>query len=342
MKFLFINIRKNFVSLLFFLFTVCLIIFSKSNIASVKNSLNIWVNNIIPSLLPFFIATELINKTNIPDLIGSTLNKIMRPFFNVPGIGAYALFMGIISGYPVGAKIITDFRNNNLCSKEEAERLITFTNNSGPLFILGTVGITLYYDTTIGILLLLTHILASLTVGFIFKFWKYNTRNNYESTYNQKQILFSSLGEVISKSINSAIASIILIGGFIILFGLIISILQKLNLFKIIFYIFTPIFNILKIKTDYIIPFFTGLIEVSNGVTNISLIQNESLLTNIIISSFLLGFGGISVTLQVLAIISKTDISFKPYLIGKLLHGIISAFYTFILIKNISFLGYLS
>ena len=60
---------------------------------------------------------------------------------------------------------VTSFRNENLCTKEEAERLITFTNNSGPLFILGTVGITLFYDTSIGILLLFTHILAAITVG---------------------------------------------------------------------------------------------------------------------------------------------------------------------------------
>ena len=63
----------------------------------------------------------------------------MRPIFNVPGEGAFPLIMGIISGYPVGAKIVTNFRKNNICTKEEAERLITFTNNSGPLFIIGTV-----------------------------------------------------------------------------------------------------------------------------------------------------------------------------------------------------------
>lgn len=63
----------------------------------------------------------------------------MKPIFNVPGIGAYAFIMGIISGYPVGAKIVTEFRKNGECSKAEAERLLSFTNNSGPLFIIGTV-----------------------------------------------------------------------------------------------------------------------------------------------------------------------------------------------------------
>lgn len=63
----------------------------------------------------------------------------MKPLFNVPGEGAFPLIMGIISGYPVGAKIVTNFRKENICTKEEAERLLTFTNNSGPLFIIGTV-----------------------------------------------------------------------------------------------------------------------------------------------------------------------------------------------------------
>ena len=68
----------------------------------------------------------------------------MRPIFNVPGQSAYALLLGIISGYPVGAKIVTDLRNSNLCTKDEGERMLCFTNNSGPLFIIGTVGITLF------------------------------------------------------------------------------------------------------------------------------------------------------------------------------------------------------
>ena len=127
MNLFFVKLKRNFIPLLFFVFMLCLIFFSKSNIIA----LNIWINNVVPSLFPFFIATELLNNTNIPKQIGYLFNKIMRPLFNVPGIGAYALFMGVVSGYPVGAKIVTNFRNNNLCTKEEAERLITFTNNSG-------------------------------------------------------------------------------------------------------------------------------------------------------------------------------------------------------------------
>ena len=341
MKVLFINIKKNVISIMFFLFTICLIIFSKSNIQAVKNSLNIWFNNIIPSLFPFFIATELLNHTNIPRIIGNMFNKIMRPIFNVPGIGAYALIMGIISGYPVGAKIVTNFRNQNLCTKEEAERLITFTNNSGPLFILGTVGITLFYDSSIGLLLLFTHILACITVGIIFRFWKSKTKEKRNTDIINTNVTFNSLGEVLSKSISSAINSIIVIGGFIVLFGIILSILQKTYILNFLKIPFIPIFNLLNIKTEFIIPVFTGILELTNGVATVSSIACKNLELNVIISAFLLGFGGISIMLQVLSITSKSDISIKPYILGKLLQGLLAAFYTFLIINNFSYFDYL-
>lgn len=145
--FLCFSIKKYFLPFLVVLFTVCLAIFSKTNLIATKSGLLLWANAVVPSLLPFLIATELLSHTNIITYIGKFLNKIMRPIFNLPGHSAYAFIMGILSGYPVGAKIVTNLRKNNYCTKAEAERMIAFTNNSGPLFIIGTVGIVLFGNT---------------------------------------------------------------------------------------------------------------------------------------------------------------------------------------------------
>lgn len=147
--FLFLSVKKHILPTTFIIFTICLVLFSKENLSATKNGLLLWANSVVPALLPFFIATELLSHTTVVTSIGHLLNKYMRPIFNVPGIGAYAFIMGIISGYPIGAKIVTDFRNNGQCSKAEAERLLAFTNNSGPLFIIGTVGISMFGDTLI-------------------------------------------------------------------------------------------------------------------------------------------------------------------------------------------------
>ena len=133
------SLRKHLLSIIFVLFTIGLVSFSNSNFVAARTGLKLWANNVVPSLLPFLIATNLLSHTNIINLISKKCNRIMRPLFNVPGESAYAFIMGLISGYPVGAKIVTDLRKANLCSKDEGERMLCFTNNSGPLFIIGTV-----------------------------------------------------------------------------------------------------------------------------------------------------------------------------------------------------------
>lgn len=252
------------------------------------------------------------------------------------GIGAYAFIIGIISGYPVGAKIVTEFRKNGNCSRAEAERLLAFTNNSGPLFIIGTVGVSMFGNTLIGLLLFITHILSCIIVGFLFRFWKYKDKefiSSKNSSISSKSIAtFSNLGEILSSSIMNSVNTIVMIGGFVILFSVIISILSNSGLLDIICKMFYPIFSMLNIDTKFITPIISGLVELTNGLNNLALINTKSFSILITLASFILGFGGISVALQVLSITSKTDISISAYIIGKLLQGIIAAILTYCII----------
>ena len=164
-----LKLKKIFFPFIFISFTLCLLIFSKSNLSAVKSGLSLWANSVVPSLFPFFVATELLMHTDIVMQLGFLLNKYMKPLFNIRGEGSFCFIMGIISGYPIGAKIASNFRLNNICSKEECERLLSFTNNSGPLFIIGTVGILMFKNTTIGFLLFNAILTASLGLYHISK-----------------------------------------------------------------------------------------------------------------------------------------------------------------------------
>ena len=284
--------------------------------------------------------------TNFVNSIGRFLNKIMKPLFNIRGEGAFAFIMGLISGYPVGAKIACNFRENNICSKEECERLLSFTNNSGPLFIIGTVGISMFGNSTIGLLLLITHILACITVGFIFRFWKINSysheyvRNKNSNYKKNKNVTLSNLGEVLGKSISNSISTILMIGGFVVIFSSIISILRASGILNSLVILLTPAFNFLHLDSSFISGIITGLLEITNGISFISSINIKHISINIIITAFLLGCGGLSVLLQVWSITSKTDLSIKPYFYGKLLHGILAAVYTFIIINVFPFFNF--
>lgn len=224
---------------------------------------------------------------------------------------------------------------NGICTKKEAERLLSFTNNSGPLFIIGTVGISLFYDVTIGFLLFLTHILACITVGVIFRFWGYDKNDKINTTdYLDKKVEEISLGEVLSNSIKNAINTVVSIGGFVVLFSVILSILNQSGILNLLSDFIYPILNALNIPASFSEAIVSGVIELTNGVNMIANINEKNISTNILVSAFVLGFGGFSVVLQVYGIISKTDISIKPYILGKFLQGVIASFYTYIILKN--------
>ena len=337
------KLKRNILPLIFLTFTFCLVIFSSNNLQAVKSGLTLWANSVVPSLFPFFVATEILMNTNIINVFGKLLNSYMKPLFNVRGEGSFAFIMGIISGYPVGAKIASEFRKNNICSKEECERLLSFTNNSGPLFIIGTVGILMYGSTIIGLLLFITHILAGISVGIIFRFWERDTNSNLsfsKRNVENKTVSFSNLGEVLSKSITNSISTIFLIGGFVVIFSCVISILKASGVLNIFTSFISPIFNTFNIDTSFISPLICGFLEITNGINSISQIACKKLSINLILTAFLLGFGGLSVFLQVLSITSKTDLSIKPYIYGKLLQGIIASFYTYIFINIIPFFNF--
>ena len=314
------------------MFILFLLVFSKNNLVAAKSGLSLWANSVLPSLLPFFIATELLGYTNVVPMCGKLLNRFMRPIFNVPGEGAFALLMGIISGYPVGAKIVANLKENKLCNKVEAERLIAFTNNSGPLFIVGTVGIGLFYNSSIGLILFFTHLLSCLTVGFLFRWWGKSKEKYFrDATYSieNSSLAFCNLGEVLSKSIISSINTILMIGGFVVLFSIIISMLNTSHILHV---LSSHVLSVLHIPEELNLSLLTGFIEVTNGLSFICELSSLSISFKLVICSFVLGFGGFSVLLQVLSITSKANISIKPYFIGKLLQAFFAAFYTYLII----------
>lgn len=337
-------LKEKSISIIFILYLFFLVLFTKSNFNAAKKGITLWANNVVPSLFPFFVAVELLKHTNLIHFLSIKLDKYMKPIFNLPGVASFPFVMGLISGYPVGAKIVSDLYSNNLCTQKEAERMLAFTNNSGPLFIIGTVGCSFYSNTSIGILLLISHILSSICVGIILgiisriksatnTFTANSTQsasaNNFSSLL-QDDIRIADLGGILGSAIVSAIKSILMIGGFVTIFSVILSILNNTKILTIISYFISNIFHI---NPDYIVGLLTGFLEFTNGLYKISTINNKMLSINLILSSFIIGFGGISVTLQVLNIISKKKLSIKTYILGKLLHGTISALFTFLILS---------
>ena len=174
----------------------------------------------------------------------------------------------------------------------------------------------------------------------MFRFWKYNDKEDVSlnATFcrkkNRPQCDIKNLGEILSSSISNAISSVVMIGGFVVLFSIVISILTSSGVIALLSSIFSPLFSLFGIDGKFCAPFISGIVELTNGISGVANIMTKNISANIVIVAFLLGFGGFSVLLQVLSIVSKTDISILPYLLGKLLHGIIAAIFTYLIMHS--------
>lgn len=341
------RIRGIIIPILCILFIVSLILFSDTAIESALKGLNLWARVVLPSLFPFFAASELLNRTGFINSAGRFLEPIMRPLFNVPGCGSFPFALSITSGCPVGAKLTAEMRQQRLISKTEAERLLAFTSNSGPLFIVGAVASGMFKIPQIGIFLLICHIAASITVGILFRFYNKKKDKNKKKTgsfknYKTPEPSMSSIiaekssmnfGLAFGEAIKNSIMVMLSIGGFILIFSVIINLLLKTGAISFVSLLLFKILGPLGVNNEIITALTGGFFEITTGSSMAASAITAPLSQRIVAASMIIGWSGLSIHSQVLSIISDTDISMRPYLFGKFLQGSFAAFYTALGIK---------
>ncbi len=330
---------KKIFSNMFFLLIIFLILFGilknpQISLKGAQEGLLIWFNIVIPSLLPFFIISEILISIGFVDLIGKILEPLMRPIFNLPGIAAFTFSMSIVSGYPVGSKVVSSLRKNNLITKTEGDQMIVLSSTSGPLFMLGAVTVGMLNNPSLAPLILYPHYLAVITIGLLFRFYKIKdskkikNRGYIKTKELQKKFPLQKvppIGIILSESVKNSMNSIFLIGGFIIFYSVVIELLFISKLIDLIHYI-------IPIDLKLLHGILAGILELTTGCKKISS-SNINLIEKISIINFLIGWGGISIHSQALAFLSSTDISSKLYIIGKFFHGILASIYGLILYK---------
>ncbi|MFC2950215.1 sporulation integral membrane protein YlbJ [Virgibacillus sediminis] len=329
--------------------TVALIRFPDQAFEASIRGLNIWWEVVFPSLLPFFITAELLIAFGVVKFIGVLFEPVMRPLFNVPGTGSFGWIMGMVSGYPTGAKIAARLREEGQLTQVEAERLVSFTNASSPLFIFVAVSIGFFHDASLGVLLAACHYIGNALVGICMGFYKRNSGRKPKHPTNKKQkpaVVRAflemhetrlkdkrPLGEAISDAVLNSIQTLLMVGGFIILFSVLTKLLFLSGISSLLARFIETTFVLVSLPADMALPFISGLFEITLGAQMISQTPADSMLAKAIIVSFILGFNGFSVQAQVASILAKTDIRFAPYFFARFLHGLLASLLVLLLYK---------
>lgn len=316
-----------------------IMIFPNESIASAKEGLNIWSNILIPSLLPFIIGANLIVDLKIVDIVGFIINPITRFIFNVSGKSALVFVISTVSGYPVGAKLASELRINSQISKSESQRLVSFCSTSGPLFIIGAVATGMFQNAELGYLMITCHYLGAISVGLFFRNYgkettlkspyslKVNVENIINSRYSNGQGFFVLFGNAVFNGVNT----LLMVGGFVIVFSVVFKILSLFNIINLISYILFIPLSSLGVSKDLCYAFISGLFEITIGCNKIALVSSAPEVLKSTLASFLIGFSGLSILAQCCNFLAKTDINIGLYILSKFLHGTLSGLFTFLL-----------
>ena len=300
--------------MLFFIVCACFALFPAQVLYGAQNGLALCINAVIPSLLPFMLLSLCVIKSGFSRPLGVAVSKVLSPITNLSTAGCVAFITGLFGGYGAGAKAVYESYTEGQISKEEAQRLLPFCNNAGPLFVIATVGISFYLSKSVGITLFIIQIVTALICARIFAVETNEKGENIKDAWNDYKKNKLPFGELITKSAIQSAAAIINVSVFIITFSAILEILP---------------FG--EYRT------LAGILEVTRGVAELSR-EGESALPLI---SALLSWGGMSVHFQASAL-TKGEFDMKIYYFGKIIASAISYLITLAICSDTYMFLYLS
>lgn len=322
-------LRDSLVTIALLAAIVALVSAPTQAVDGAKNGLDLCCNVIIPSLFPFFVLSSMAVDLGLAAYLGRLLEGIMRPVFRVSGSCAIAVVLGFIGGYPLGAKTALELYRQGLCTKVETERLLAFCNNSGPAFILGVVGVGVFGSSTIGLLLYASHCAASLLTGLMFRF--YGTKQDKQAPCTHaKPIATTTIPAAFTSGVVRSFSSTLNICAFVIFFSAMLQLMTSCGVFSAL----TRLLSLVGVSSRYAPQLVAGLLELTSGVSSLGGMSSSA--GSISMAAFMLGWAGLSVHCQVLCFLIDSDISPRTYLLGKLMHGTISAFLTYFLATRLS------
>lgn len=325
---------------------VSLVLYPDTAFQSSLEGLQIWWEVVFPALLPFFIASEILMGFGVVHFLGVLLEPFMRPVFRVPGPGAFVMAMGLASGYPIGAKLTARLREQGLVTRTEGERLASFTNTADPLFMFGAVAVGFFHDVSLGVTIAIAHYSASLLTGIAMRFHQPGGEASLPIEKSREFFLIRavkamhnarlkdgrSFGTLIGDAVMNSVQTLLMVGGLIIIFSVLIEVMTTIKVTAIIAHIFSLILIPLGLPADLSSAMVSGLFEITLGAKASSEFKDTLPMMYVIaIASSIIAWSGLSVHAQVATILSDTDIRYKPYLFARFLHALLAGVITVII-----------
>lgn len=318
--------RNLFITIVCSIFIIQIILAPKICIDGAINGAVLFFYKVFPSLFSFLVVSNIIINCDGISIYAKLFGKILCRPLRLPNSCSFTLIISMLCGYPLGAKYACDLYENRSINYNTLQRLLNIASNSSPLFMLGSVGISMFKSPSIGYIFLLSNLISCMIMGMILPSSQDYTNTNFieNSSYPQD----TAIG-IFKSSIENSIKTCLSIGGFITAFSVVNNILNHNSVFNL---ITMKISHILGISNSVVAGTLLGIVEMTNGC-NIVSDSAENIYIKIFLVSFLFTFSGFSIISQVYSFTYKFKVSMKIYTLRKVLHGIICSFISIIMFK---------
>lgn len=290
-----------------------LLLFRESVAAQgVRDGTELCLTSVIPALFPFFAVSQLLVSLGAAEVLGRAARPLFRRLFGIGGAGASAFLLGLIGGYPVGAKTTESLVRQGLLTPEDGVLLLTFCNNAGPAFILGIVGSGVFHSPRAGVWLYLLHAASATAVGLVFCFIRKcimkpetscfvqvsGTSCNFPAAGRRKPS--PSPAAAFIGAVRGGVTAMAGVCGFVIFFLVVLRLAESF--------------------LGTLPPIAAGFVELTNGILRLAADR-----AGFISAAALLGWGGLSVHCQTAAVLGGSGVSLRWYLPAKAAQALLSA-----------------
>ncbi len=299
------KIIRIFLYFLAVIFIFLIVAFPQKAFDGAVKGINISLNSLLPSLFPFMFVSIFLTRSGLAEKIfyypSLFLSKLFKKNKNIYTI----FFIGAIGGYVSAAKAITTYHQRKLINDKTAQILLCCCTNAGPAFLISAIGSSMFFSTSLGVVLYISSVLTSVTMLVIY------SKDIENSSLNIKSQNISYANAFVL-SVKNTCSTMSIICSCVIIFSVLAAFFPK--------------------GANNIFGFLLGLLEVTSGIISFS---NELNLWNILAVSFMSGFCGICIVMQIVSVFAEAKLSAKGFLSSRFLSASLNSIYTLILINVI-------
>ena len=278
--------------------TYLLLRYPAKSLEYASTGLFLWFQKMIPTLLPFMIISGIMVRMNLTERFAKFFHPLFHLIWGTSLNGSYVILMGMLCGFPMGARVIGELCHADKLSEKEGAFLLAFCNNIGPIYFISFVMSTLSLSGNYVPFLIMYGV--PLCYGFLLHFFAgfHSARENAALCHINNT---PSLLTAIDDSIISGLIGIGKLGGYMVLF----------NLLNIMLLPFSSL-------PEMFLSFCNCILEITSGLSR----TGANGLYMILI---LLPFGGLSCMAQTYSMIKDTKLSVSHYFIHKCIQMAITA-----------------